>query len=369
MSFDNRLDGHRYFNNLNRDPISRILNSDSMKEVRLKMLKGEKPAACMGCYKAEEHGLESKRIFESKKFPLSLAELRARTSASGEIQPNLEYAELRLGNLCNLKCRTCNPNSSSKWGAEYASLQDTLSFVTKYDLRADFTWAENEMFWSDFFQNSPNLKLLYINGGEPTLIKQHWEFLEKLVNAGSSTNIDIKYNINMTYLPENAFSIWKKFKSVSVGASIDDIAQRNSYIRHGAQWEKIISNLNLIKESGFHVAVEQTVSVYNIFYLGEMSRYCRDRNLGYGLNFVYDPNYLAINCLPDRVKSIVLSKLQNELSVSHLNEISSHFKSSEDLNLWSQFRTYNHYLDKSRNENFEEIFPEFSKVLKTEGFL
>jgi hypothetical protein len=40
------------------------------------------------------------------------------------------------------------------------------------------------------------LKLLFINGGEPTLIKQHWAYLEKLIKAGLAENIEIKYNIN-----------------------------------------------------------------------------------------------------------------------------------------------------------------------------
>ena len=215
MSFDRKSDGSRSFYNLNKNPITKILNSDSFKELRLKMLNGEKPEACNGCYKAEEFGVPSKRNIESQKFGLSLDDLRARTNSSGEITADIEYAELRLGNLCNLKCRTCNPNSSSKWNSEYGPMQEQLPFITKYDLKADFNWAVNEEFWADFLKNSMHLKLLYINGGEPTLIKQHWTFLEKLIETGKSSNIEIKYNINMTYLPDNAFTIWKKIPSTS----------------------------------------------------------------------------------------------------------------------------------------------------------
>jgi len=193
MAFDNQKNSERYFYNLNHDKLDKILNSDSFRDARMKMLKGEKPIACMGCFEKEDLGIISKRMIENKFLNIGLEELKSKTSDTGGIKPNIEYAELRLGNLCNIKCRTCNPNSSSKWALEYGSIQNELDFLTKYDLRANFKWAESEEFWDDFLKNTAQLKQLYINGGEPTLIKQHWLFLERLVKMNLSQNIDIKY--------------------------------------------------------------------------------------------------------------------------------------------------------------------------------
>lgn len=369
MAFDKRENSEHYFYNLNHDKLDKILNSESFREARIQMLKGEKPIACMGCFEKEDHGIISKRMIENKFFNIGIEELKLKTGNSGVIKPNIEYAELRLGNLCNVKCRTCNPYSSSKWSSEYGSMQKELDFLTKYDLRANFTWAENEEFWSDFLENAAQLKQLYINGGEPTLIKQHWLFLERLVKMNLSQNIDIKYNINMTYLPENAFEIWKNFKSIYVGASIDDLYERNSYIRHGAEWNKVINNLKLIRDAGFHIALEQTVSVYNVFYLDEMDSFCRNNHLGYGLNFVCDPEFLSINCIPDKIKDIILAKLHNKISDKFYKEISAYFTTPEDMILWNRFRTYNQFLDKSRGENFKNVFSEFANILSSEGYL
>lgn len=369
MAFNRKQDGGRKFGNLNRDSLEDIINSDSFKDARLKMLAGEKPLACMGCFKDEERGLVSKRMRETEIFKMSIDELKSKTSATGEIDLNLEYAELRLGNLCNLKCRTCNPNSSSKWAAEYETMQSKLDFVRKFPISGDFQWAEKEDFWNNFLAHSDNLKMLFINGGEPTLIKQHWIFLQKLIDLGFSRNIDIKYNINMTYLPEKAFEIWKQFKSVMVGASIDDLPERNSYIRAGAEWEKIFSNLESIRDAGFGIAVEQTVSIYNIFYLDEMENFCKKNRVGHGLNFVYDPEFLAVYCIPDRVKARILAKLSNGISGHLFAEIAAQLTAKEDLVLWEKFRTYTRYLDESRNENFENIFPDYSGLLASEGYL
>ncbi len=369
MAFDNRGAGVRYFKNLNSETINTIVNSDSFKDARLKMLKGEKPLPCMGCYKDEDLGLISKRMRENSVFNFKIDDLRSRTGDAGEITPNIEYAELRLGNLCNLKCRTCNPNSSSKWTAEYGLMQNQIDFVTQYDLKANFTWAEKESFWSDFLANAQHLKLLYINGGEPTLISQHWQFLQNLIELNLSQTIEVKYNINMTYLPQNAFEIWSKFKSVAIGASVDDLNERNSYIRHGAKWTEILKNLNLIREAGFNIAVEQTVSVYNIFYLDEMEEFCKINKIGYGLNFVYDPDYLSVNCLPDQIKKLVLEKLKNKISNQYFIEISAQMSAKEDLSLWNKFKTYNRFIDRSRNENFTALFSEYANILSSEGFL
>lgn len=367
MAYDRIHPVGRHFYNLNSDNIDKTLNSESFRNVRLQMLNSEKPVACAGCYKDEDLGLVSKRMRENKIFNLSYDDLKNRTGANGEIKPRIQYAELRLGNLCNLKCRTCNPNSSSKWNAEYGKMQGELDFVRKYDLQTDFSWAEDEVFWNDFLVHANDLQLLFVNGGEPTLITQHWVFLQKLIDLGISGNIEIKYNINTTYLPENAFDIWKKFKKVFIGASVDDLERRNSYIRHGANWNSILKNLTLIRDAGFGLAIEQTVSVYNVFYLDEMERFCDDLKIGYGLNFVYDPAYLSLKCLPESVKPKVISKLKGRLSERWFNEVSSHLSVPQDARLWSQFKKYNHYLDKSRQESYKDVFIDFYQILQSEG--
>ena len=48
------------------------------------------------------------------------------TSEDGTIDTEkvpLEYLDLRLGNLCNLKCRICSPSESSLWIDDFAELQ------------------------------------------------------------------------------------------------------------------------------------------------------------------------------------------------------------------------------------------------------
>ena len=219
-------DGAEFYN-LNDHDINTHMNSDYFKEIRLQMLNNEKPSACMRCYDEEDKGIKSKRVHEASVYETYTPDYaRKLTDSNGGIPLDLRFVELRLGNVCNVRCRTCNPASSSRWVADYKKIVDSLDFVNDgyswLDHKHDFQWPEDENFYEDLFKCAPNLEVLYINGGEPTLIKAHWKFLEMLVESGRSKNIILWYNINMTQVPDKAIPLWKEFKEARVCPSIDD---------------------------------------------------------------------------------------------------------------------------------------------------
>ena len=111
------------------------------------------------------------------------------------------------------------------------------------------------------------VKTFYINGGEPTLIKQHFAFLEKLVELGK-TDIKLWYNINMTNMNDKVIDLWRKFDNVKVSCSIDDLGDRNYYIRYPSDWDTVIKNFKRLKEENFELDVTQTVSWMNYSTLG-----------------------------------------------------------------------------------------------------
>jgi MoaA/NifB/PqqE/SkfB family radical SAM enzyme len=151
-----------------------------------------------------------------------------------------EFVELRLGNVCNVACRTCNPASSSKWRNDYDKLKAAVNFkINPYDDMEGFRWPEREDFWEDLLKHCDGVKTFYINGGEPTLIKQHFKFLERLANLGR-TDVKLWYNINMTNLNEDIIELWRKFDNVKISCSIDDLGDRNEYIRYPTKWDDVM---------------------------------------------------------------------------------------------------------------------------------
>ena len=367
-------DGDQFFN-LNDHDIDTHMNSDYFKQIRQQMLNGEKPVACMRCYDEEDKGIRSKRVHEIEQYPhRSLSWATSSTDANGGIPLDLRFVELRLGNVCNVRCRTCNPASSSQWRRDYKELVETLDFVNDgyswLDHRHDFQWPEDESFYEDLYNCAPNMEVLYINGGEPTLIKAHWKYLRKLVESGRSKNIVLWYNINMTNLPEQAIPLWSEFKETRVCPSIDDLSLRNHYIRFPTYWTDVKNNLNTLMKTDLTVRITQTVSAYNFAYLDEFLDWAP---VPVDMNFVYDPDFLSPAVLPPPVRQEILNRYRNSKhgNSHHVSTVISMYDNTDwDPAKWEQFCRYNDQLDLQRQHGamtWRTVFPELLEMLNKHG--
>lgn len=351
------------FFDLNNDSVESVMNSDYFKQTRLEMLNGKTPLACSRCFQEESVGVRSKRIEENEKFKFTEDMARAITSVDGTIPVNFKFIELRLGNLCNLRCRTCNPVSSTQWIQQYQTLKKELTFITNYDRKIDSSWTEDENFWEDLLDHSKDLELIYINGGEPTLVEKHWKYLEKLIEKGLNEKITLWYNINMTNLPDKLLDLWKKFKKVQVSCSIDDLKERNDYIRTGSKWETVINNLDKIQSLGWcEVSICQTVSWLNVYYINEFNKFMKDRGLHVHLNYVYDPEFLSIKALPVDLKNTIIDRCV-DMNVWDLNSLRNQFKNDSDLTLINQGWEFNSKMDIYNKRKFSETFSEWYNIL------
>ena len=365
--------GDQFFN-LNDHSISKHMNSDYFKQIRLEMLNDLEPKACSRCYQEERKGVESKRQHESKVYPDFDTSYASRlTGKDGSIPLDLRFVELRLGNVCNVRCRTCNPASSSRWVKDYKQIVESLDFVNDgyswLDHKHDFQWPEDENFYEDLFECAPNMEVLYINGGEPTLIKAHWNYLDKLVSSGRSKNIILWYNINMTNLPAEAIPIWKEFKEARVCPSIDCLDKRNQYIRFPTDWNDVTKHLDmLLEESVITTRITQTVSAYNYAYVDEFLNWAP---CPVDMNFVYDPDYLSPAILPPVVRRQVHEKFRKTLGNKYeLGTLLSMFDNDDwDKTKWEHFCRYNDELDKIRkhDKGWRDIFPELVELCEING--
>lgn len=359
-----KSDGNVEWLDLNNHTVDEIMNSDYYKEVRLQMLNDEKPSACMRCYNEEDKGITSKRVEELKKFSHTDFEFaKSITDYDGHISSDLRFVELRLGNLCNVRCRTCNPASSSQWRNDYKKIESTLDFVTKYGNidKDEYKWPEEDFFWDSLFESAPNLELVYINGGEPTLIKKHWEYLERLIAADRAKNMTLWYNINMTNLPDKTFDIWKQFGKIQVSASIDDLAERNHYIRYPSDWETVTNHLQqIMAEDWIETSICQTVSAYSYPYLGEFHNWAtKQLGLHVHLNFVYDPTFLSPKVIHPAARKVMHEQFRKDFG-NHwgLGNILSMYDNDEwDHEGWKKFVLYNDKLDEIRGQSWRTVFP------------
>lgn len=353
------VNGEREFKSLNTDSFEKIFNSDYFKTVRKEFLNNQIPDACKKCFEYEKLGLRSKRLLESDRLNFSIDDAIKITRDDGSLDSvKFEFIELRLGNHCNLACRTCNPISSTKWIKDW----EALHFEKFYIPRTEFNWPLDENFWNRLCEHSASTRFIYINGGEPLLIDKHLNYLQFLIDNNYSQNISLMYSTNSTVVNDLYIDAWTKFKHVDICLSIDDIEDRNEYLRYPSKWNKTMECyqwfLNLNTYSNINVRIMQTVSIMNIYYLKEFYEFFKDVNIS--RNYVNFPEYYSPKNLTREMKNAVLEKHK---SMPFETELTNLLSADGDESRFKEFLSYNERLDVIRNEKFSSIFTEWSKII------
>lgn len=361
QEFYKKDDGNSLFS-LSKDTLSEVWESKAIKSLRSALLNGEKPTACKACWVEEDYGAESKRMRENKRWGVITA----------DATPTLKFLDLKLGSTCNLKCRICSPSSSSMWVKEHTDVygHDVVTGIGKtvsseFDKRMIMQWPDyNERFWTDIDAWLPTVELLEIYGGEPFLIKRHFELLRKSIELGYSKKQKIHYNTNGTIFPQDAVdNIWPHFKEVDVMFSIDGIGKQFEYQRFPATWSNVENTLHrFVTETNCLIQVCLTVSALNVYYLPETLSYFIDKNINVWLNVLYTPGYFNIQNLPPRVKEAITTKL-TDANNNQFTPILSYLNSGIGTDELSNLKTRLTKHDVYRQQSYEQIFPEYSKLL------
>lgn len=402
--------------NLGSSEISDTRNAPLACEIRRDMLSGKRHLECLRCSREEDSGLISRRLQEIEmwKDDFGLKDAKKITKKNGEIPHDFEsiYYDLRLGNLCNLKCRMCYPTDSSGWYDEFRSVYGRNNFndthgkveiVTNLDgglsaANDDYDWCQKKSFWKDLENKIKFIKHIYIVGGEPLLIKRHELFLRKCIELGQAEKIRIEYNSNITTITDDLLELWSHFKEIRIGASIDGFDKVNEYIRYPSKWGKIKNNLEKLDKvpGNFKVWIATTVMVYNIYYLPEFIKWKLNKHFlrinplthpkpFLALHPLHAPKCLNIKILPPKAKEEVAKKLESlypwfeewasknhpdlkkrltrklkETITGYINYMNQDDWSRELPRFWEITRK----LDKLRGQNIEKDLPELYEIIK-----
>ena len=342
-------------------PLVDMANSETFVRVREQMIGGERPRECEGCWKDEAAGIPSKREYENERWKHIIPELERTAVLS---RPNYRYVELRLGNVCNAACVTCNSFSSSKWYADEVKISKDLPWF-KLRPMENFKWHDRQAFYDELTTLSNDVEEIYINGGEPTLIKAHFSYLESLINSGQAAKVHLVYSLNMTGLPNRLTALWEHFKRVTVNCSIDDIGDRNYYIRWPSVWDDTVHNLrklDTIRTVEWHVT--QTVSIYNIFNVDELDSWLRDNfDKSTTHNYVLYPEHLSLAAIPNDVKDQLRWKYRNAFNDDKRNELMAKLDMPYRPELTIQAKEFVEALDRSRNLDYKNYVPELEEVI------
>ena len=334
--------------------IERFQNSNFIKNLQQSFSNNKKPKACVRCWKDEDAGYQSQRQMHNQRWQQEFDHYDFESK-------NINLINIPIGNLCNLKCRICMPDSSTKWIKEWKDIYGET--FAKND------WANNPTIWQDIIKHSNHLLEIHLHGGEPFLLDDdiHMQYLESLVKNNVAQKVRIHYNTNCTTFPSRSVQdIWKKFKHIDVQPSIDDIGKRFEYNRKGADWIEVEKNLFKYKQmvsENFQLSISCTVSIFTIAYLNDIFEYYLKNNLPKPwLGRLHNPDYYRCSILPTKSRQIIQQKYQTSKSKDIVSV--SAWLSEDNSHLLEKFYEITALHDKYRNEKFETVFPELVDILE-----
>lgn len=332
-----------------KDELNEAWNSETYKTIRQQMANGERPEMCQRCFREEDAGLISARQNWNKKWLPSIHNITLDPAF------DIKYVDIRLGNLCNLRCRMCNPYASNLWVDERHLVDNALS-PDEFNRLKNMDWPENEKTWDNLFSIANTVEEIYLTGGEPTIIKEQHKLLDYYIQNGTASNIKLKYNINLTNVPQHLIDRWKEFKRVQLNCSIDAVGDLNRYIRYPSSWDKIVENFNTVRNlENVYIEVHCTVQMYNILSLDKFINWAEPYRHKIYFNILNHPEELNIRVLTTELKEVVVSRL---MSYTHLDKVSGiiDYMNAEDWSYrLSDFQKYTSSLDQSRNQSLKEV--------------
>lgn len=341
--------------------LEEIWKDDILADVRKSLDQGVWPEGCRSCKDMEASGIKSTRQQALEDYT--------------DFVPNgkVQSVEIRFDNICNLMCRHCSPDYSSKWEAAVKKDDVLMEQMLKYGTYRKSTKhvSLTDSIIEEVVALAPNLKEVLIAGGEPLYHDKHYDFIERLLPYAK--NIKLSYNTNLTTLThkgKNILDLWKKFKKVEVRVSIDADHSCYSYVRTN-------NDLNIIEQNIFKVSYLKnvilsatcTTSMLNITRFPAIAKYFDSLGVKFHCSIVQYPECLNPKVLPAVLKQQVTAEWNtclNDLKDSKdFNRIQSRgqkvidYMNSQQLDKFDDFIEYSKSLDKYHNTNLFSVYPEF----------
>lgn len=383
---------------IQKESLEDVWNGENMKEVRRQILNGERPQVCEPCFVLEEQGVESLRqrhiagvIPEARinLYPNALDALNDDFSMPFEF-PTME---IKLNNLCNLRCRMCNPLDSTSWTdwlevkefyqAEGNPLPGIVQELGLERSKYNGPFDNTDNWWSSFEKLLPYFRRVEFAGGEPLMDPQHYKILDMLKPYGK--NIEIKYATNGTTLGikggRTIHDYWPYFKSVAVNVSLDGIHDIYNYIRSNSNFAEVERNIKEIQTipNVSRIVGAFTAQAGNILQAADCIDYfINELGIVFYSHRVSHPNTLSAQVLPLPLKELAIERLESvrskikdfalvkahplleTITNRQIDDNVNYLRAKDQSHLWPSFLDFNRRLDTTRKQGpIETVVPEF----------
>lgn len=348
--------------------IEKWYKSTEVKSLRKNLLNGIKDSRCYYCWLEEDNGAWSQRKHNNK----HLGGIDPKTfdkdykKIEDEIQhpkiKNLDSFDLRLGNLCNLKCVMCHSQQSSQLLAE-AQLHPELKEFYGDENPKDYVWSKEQNFYewcNKWLPDSINIKF---TGGEPLINPFIIPTLQSIPD-NQKEKATLHFCTNLTTINHGLIKILSKFKSVQLLVSVEGTGKVLDYARFPHTWTNLIENFDLLlknKGPNVHISIQHVIQALTLFDTINLAKYFDGRKIKIHPIFLSRPPHMGISVLKKEIKLEFVEKLK-KYKGHNQDFISSIIKFilqnvEQNKNLTEVTIKHLKSIDKVRKNNFEEIIP------------
>ena len=295
---------------------------------------------CWTCQGNELAGLESFRTGMIKKFG-------RKDNLTGP-----QRLDLMFDISCNLACRTCGPQSSTFWQRHLT--QNSIPFKA-IGPESKATQMIDILKTLDL----SNLEMVVFCGGETLMGNSYWNVADAIqqLTPDAKDKLTLCFQTNGTFpIPEKYFDLIEKFKLVKLHISLDGVQNRFEYLRWPAKWDHVVENIFKLRNTAptnCMFLVEETISIFNLYYLKELKTWLQNN---FSSNRLGDPidhtNHIADGRYS--LQNITQEYLDNLSDYKELIPASWQENSTAIKKMIAEIKTF----DSLRGESFEKTFPE-----------
>jgi organic radical activating enzyme len=390
-------------------------NTSHKREQRRQMLDGTRPSECSYCWRVEDSGAVSDRVFYTSTYKDRDINATAKMPWDNIVAP--QFLEISFDRICNFACSYCNSTFSTTWGNDIKRTGDYQQLKTDNATQAysgDGTWAEPygklnidnphlEAFWKWWPELSQSLKQLRITGGEPTMSPHFWKLTEMIAKDGISDNLQFAVNTNLGIkddLVTKLIDVSHTMKRFVLFTSCESYGAQAEYIRDGLNYQSWKTNYRRMIEEGNVERITCMMAVNGLCLdsITDLWDDLIDIKTQYGpdysilsVNMVHYPSFMSPLMLPVHIRDQYREKISTWLKkydgnpllcdteVYNIKKLITYLEHGEELVIdqdreshENDFYHFYRQYDQRRGKNFQQTFAGplqewFVKLEKTYG--
>jgi organic radical activating enzyme len=377
------------------DP-SAIHNTSVKKIARREMLDGIRPDECDYCWKIEDLGQISDRVYKTLQF--DDAAIAAIASADPQIGVSPRTLEVSFDRTCQFACTYCSPAFSTTWvkdirtNGAYTGLESdgNRHFATTADYAQRYAPEDNpyiKAFWRWWPELSQTLEEIRITGGEPLMAADVWRLLDWFAENPHAT-IRFGINTNLGAKPELIDRLIVRTRDLhhfEIFTSNEAHGAQAEYIRDGLDYAQWLSNMRrMLDESNLKLMnIMMTINATCLFSLTDflddiavLKREYGAQAILFSANILRHPSFQSVAVLPRNLRlerALALERWTERhaidyqigsFEVSHLQRLIEYLRAETDKEtadkmpaMRRDFKRFHREYDKRRGKSFETTFP------------